>query len=758
MPDSLLLQAILQFDARSAINNMGQAAVSFERLRSNANAVTQGAAKLGSGVGRLALGLTPLAIGMGVAVNRAREFEKGIALVQTIADPAEFSTRMLEDSTLALAQTYGTLPVDQTRSMYDAISSGATTAAQAVSIMDDSNKLAVAGGAELSSTLKLMGNIANTYGKQGLSTAAASDILFSSTQYGVMTIAELGSSMGDVIPTAASLGIGFEEINAAMAAATLQGATASEAATGLNMALVNVIKPTKDATDTAKELGLQFDAAAIKTKGFSGFMNDVVQKTGGSEEAITKLFGSVQAFKTVMKLTANEGELFNDVLGKIEKSGNATDVAFEKMSKTMDFQMRQMNANRQVAEVLFGQVMEGGLLRLMSPLSGVLDGIVNILQAVKTGEMTGLSENEIAVANGVRDAIDTVNKSVEWLVKQFSKAKDWITDTFGGETLGAIAKWGTILGVAAVAIVPIGAALAGIGFILPAIGTALAGIGGIISGAFGLILGPIGLVIGAVILFREQLYGIFQGIMEVAGPVFEDLKSIFMATFGEVSRIIGEVVGMFSDGADTMQTDWKEVGRVVGAILGVILTTVAKVAGAIVIYTANLVKGFVELGRAIGETIGSAFITVMQGAVKFSGWIVTAMQAVGLTAPAGLVEFSRQKYEQPRARQPGDRYVKTVEKTSKEEAKARVEQRTESRGALAGVLDELRETSKNSAAAAQSAEAAAKKKPGATHVNINGREVARANAKAEEEVQIRSGDNLTPWQRNRIVVHGARAV
>ena len=64
---------------------------------------------------------------------------------------------------------------------------------------------------------------------------------------------------------------------------------------GIRQVIAGVIKPTSEAATKAKELGIEFNTAAIKQKGFAGFLEEVIDKTGGSEVEISKLFGSVEA-------------------------------------------------------------------------------------------------------------------------------------------------------------------------------------------------------------------------------------------------------------------------------------------------------------------------------------------------------------------------------------------------------------------------------------------------------------------------------
>lgn len=85
--------------------------------------------------------------------------------------------------------------------------------------------------------------------------------------FGKMMLGEIAGSIGQVAATAAGLKVSYTEVLAATAAMTKGGIQTSQAMTMLNQVLANALKPSTEATKTAKSLGLEFDAAAIKSKG-----------------------------------------------------------------------------------------------------------------------------------------------------------------------------------------------------------------------------------------------------------------------------------------------------------------------------------------------------------------------------------------------------------------------------------------------------------------------------------------------------------
>ena len=763
--DSMILKAILQFDSGKAITNMGKASVGFARVQGQANRLKGGMSKLGGQAGKLALGFAPVTFGLGLAFNRAREFGKGVAEVATIADEAEFPINEIEKSTLSLAKTFGTVPVEQTKALYQGISAGATTATEATDLLTAANKLAVGGVSDTFTSVDVLTSALNAYEAQGLEATDATDTLFTAVRKGKTTVDELGASLGGVIPTASQLDISFSDLNAAVAAITLSGINTAEATTGLNSAFANVIKPSEDARKAAKALGIDFSSTALKTKGLTGFMGQIVEKAGGNEVALSKLFGSIRGVRAIMALTSNNAAIFNDVLGAMEDRAGATETAFQKMAKSTDFQMRKFMALRVIASTLLGQVLERGLLRIVSPLAGVTEGFVNILEAVKTGEFQGLGKTSASIAMGIRDGLDAVTSGINFIVGSLRSAKQWFTETFGEGSLRGVSKIITIFLVVAGALAPILLVLGGIGFILPAILGAVAALGTVFSATIGLILGPVGLMIAAVILFREQLWGVFTGLMEVAGPVFEDLKMIFWDVVSTVMQAVGIITGQFDESSNSAKTDWVELGRTIGAVLGVVLTTVASVAGFIVKLGAWGVIAFKVLGESIGKLGGIIVSLVMDPLRTLARGVIGFMELTGMEVPFTLKAYAGGGAT-PRASGRGlgggggRGLAERVNQFGREDARSAAEGKVaaeESKGALASVLDEVKNAANNTADSAAAAAAAAAKKPG-VKVDLDGREVARSNAEAEEEIKSRSGFETTPWQRNQIAVHGSRPV
>ena len=171
---------------------------------------------------------------------------------------------------------------------------------------------------------------------------------------GQTTIGELASALVQVIGIASTVGVSIEELMAAVATATLAGQSTSQAMTGMKAAFSSIMAPSEQAKKTAQELGLAFDAQALKAKGLQGVLVEVMAATKGNEEQLSKLFGSVEALNTVLNVASGDGETFAFILGEMGNKMGATDSAFRQMADTMIFQQARLAAGWDVLSVRFG--------------------------------------------------------------------------------------------------------------------------------------------------------------------------------------------------------------------------------------------------------------------------------------------------------------------------------------------------------------------------------------------------------------------
>ena len=303
------------------------------------------------------------------------EADKAAAAVRTLGVNSEKLQRQL----LAVSnETKGLVSQTQLlEASYDVASAGFNDAASAANILKAATLGAVGGLSDLNTVADATTSVLNAY---GLSSAKASKIVdgFIQTQNdGKIVVAQYAQQIGRVAPIAAAAGVGIEDLNAAISAVTATGVPVESTFAGLRQAIASVIKPTEEARKTSELLGLEFSSAAIKTKGFGGFLADVIEKTGGSEVALTKLFGSVEAVATILPL-ANDGlEKFNTSLDNQKNAAGAAEKATKDLGGTVSSQVSSIVNN-------IGNVARSLDTVLGPAIKNVVTGINDIISAAST--------------------------------------------------------------------------------------------------------------------------------------------------------------------------------------------------------------------------------------------------------------------------------------------------------------------------------------------------------------------------------------
>jgi TP901 family phage tail tape measure protein len=591
----------------------------------------EAAAGITSDLKSLALGGTIMAAGigglvaLGPALDESNAFGKSIKLVATEVDAATFSQSAMKRETRDLAGTFGILPVAEAKALYKAVALGANDAAKSTALMTATNELAVAGDADLSVTMDALGGSLNAYHLQAGDASMVSDAFFTAMKNGNTTVGDLAASVGRVGAGAHEMGITVQETLGAISVMTNKGIQASEAVSYLHGALANIVHPAKEARSEAARLGIQFNAEAVRSKGFVGFLRSITENSKFSKDSINKLFHSVEGSQA-MAMLAGDMKAVDDVMVEMKNSTGATAKGFALMSDGAGFQIKRFEALKATALGLIGEA--------LSPIQGAFYKVVN----------TAL------------DGFNKLSPSTQaFIVKGFALAA----------TIATIVG-GVIALKASIGILSVGMSLAGVTF----------------AGTFLPIVVAVGAATAAVAAFRvayERDLGGFRTFVDgtvakaqlawaALGQVFEDggfsgsvmadlnkadnqgVKNFVISVFVAANRIKNFFEGIgtgFSDGIERAKPAFE-------AFMGA-LDRLGTALGITSVDTEANGKKFDEYGKAgkaVGEALAwvaekalyltSAFIDVVTWLSSFAAWVGSSQLAMDLLRDA-VVAFAAVK-------------------------------------------------------------------------------------------------------------------
>ncbi|MDD5016901.1 MAG: phage tail tape measure protein [Eubacteriales bacterium] len=409
----------------------------------------------------------PLLAVAAASVKFASDFEDGMAKVETIADTAAKSIGTLSDEVMSVSDNTGKAADELSESLYQAISAGANTA-DAMDLVDVAAKSAIAGFTDTTTAVDGLTSVLNAY---GLETTDANDVAnkFLITQNkGKTTFAQLASSIGGVVSISATAGVSIDDLLSSLATLTMNGISTDEAVTGVKSALSNIIKPSTEAAKTAEQLGLDFSATALQSKGLAGFLADVKEKTGGNIETIASLFGNVRGLNAVLKLTSDEGlSQMNDIMGEMQTNTTALDDAYETMSGTMSNQLKiALNSLKNVGIELGQKLMPIVNDGIIPAIKGFAEWIGKLIDGFNN--LSPFMQKMITLALGIAVAIGPLTTivgklitTVAGLIKSFQLAQMALAG--GGGFMSAITAF---LGPAGTVVVAIAAIAAVVGTLI----------------------------------------------------------------------------------------------------------------------------------------------------------------------------------------------------------------------------------------------------------------------------------------------------
>jgi len=377
------------------------------------------------------------------SVKVASDFDTAFREISTLIDKPSEELGTFRNEIQDYAKT-STQSLDQiTQSVYSAISAGVNYK-DSLAIVSKAEQLAVAGKATLSESLTVLVSSLNAFGKGSNEAQAFADALFTTVKQGQTTLPELASALAQVTGTAASAGVKFDTLLAAIATLTSNGQSTSQAVTSIKAALSNIIKPSEKAQKLAKKLGIEFNSQAIKAKGLNGVLKEVKKATGGNTAQMAQLFGSVDALNGALILTGIGADKFAQNLDAMASKSGSVQTAFTKMSKSGDLLAQTLTNNFKAVLLAIGQPLLdefGGITQALSAIFGVIE------KSLTSGKLQGFVKTIEGIGQELQLTLENVAKNLPAALNSadyssfqngLNTLSQGIKDLFGGADLSSV--------------------------------------------------------------------------------------------------------------------------------------------------------------------------------------------------------------------------------------------------------------------------------------------------------------------------------
>lgn len=545
-------------------------------------------------------------------VQKSMEFQTAMAKVGTIADTNVVPLSQMQKEIINLSNALGVNASTVAEDVYNAISAGQKTS-DAVAFVEKATMLAKGGFAETGQALDVLTTILNAYGMESSKTEEISNMLITTQNRGKVTVAELSSVMGKVIPTANANNVALEQLCAGYSIMTARGIAAAETTTYMNSMLNELGKSGTSADKALRQAaGKGFSELMAEGNSLADVLNILQGEADKSGKTLADMFGSAEAGKAALTLMANGVEGFNDEVSAMVDSTGAAQAAYEKMMDTTEEKIKKaktalsnlgivlgdtflpyvttaaeklsdlvtkfsawaqenpklLSTIVKVAAALLGLKAGGqaGKLAFLEIKGGIL-GIQGAFAKMKAFSGSGGIKSLFSGLGGIKGKllplvgiIGGVALAIKLISGNLEEVRGWIQQTFGDGALAVFDKvWGVIQNV--------GAAIKGV-FSGEGMGNA--------RNFFEEHFGEAGVaVFDSIIGVVEQLKGILPGLLDQFAQLATSLLPVIGSLIQQIVPLIGEIIATVLPVLfDLIAQLLPVIGQIVEAILPVLIQLV----------------------------------------------------------------------------------------------------------------------------------------------------------------------------------------
>lgn len=333
--------------------------------------------------GGLALRLTaPIVAASTAALKFSTDFDAAMLKVSTIAAESAESMGKVRKAVLDLAPQVGVGPKALAEGLLVVESTG-LKGAIALDVLKRSAQASAIGLGETKDIARAVTAAITAYGATNLSAAEATDTLFAAVKAGGAEADEVAGSLGRVIGIAQQTGVSFQETAAYIATFTRLGIDADEAVTALRGTLSTVLKPTKEASEALKSIGLSIEElrANIKERGLTEALIGLVNAAQGNTDVMAAIVPNVRALAGVLGTAATQADAMREVLDEVRNSAGATDEAFSRTAETGAFKWARFRAELERVVIAFGDKLAPAALAALEALRPILSAATQVADA-----------------------------------------------------------------------------------------------------------------------------------------------------------------------------------------------------------------------------------------------------------------------------------------------------------------------------------------------------------------------------------------
>jgi len=358
----------------------------------------------------------PLALIGGASVKMALDFDKSMTKIKTLVGVASDEVDAMGGAVKRLAVDTGVSANDAADALFFITSAG-LRGADAMKVLEAATKASAIGLGEVKTVADAVTSAVNAYGQANLSAEKATDVLTAAVREGKLEADSLAQSMGKVLPVSSQLGIGFEEVGAALAAMSRTGTDAAMATTSLRGILSALLNPSSQAKKELKNFHLEAGELRkqLKEEGLLSVLKTLTETFGDNQEAAGKVFGNVRALTGVLDLMGNNVGTTEQIFARMSDTTGTLNTAFTELEDELSFKFKKSLEAVRTSFTELGKTLAVAILPAIQKLSGFLTTQINKFNNLDTS-----TQNLILTLVGITAALGPAILVISGLASAFA--------------------------------------------------------------------------------------------------------------------------------------------------------------------------------------------------------------------------------------------------------------------------------------------------------------------------------------------------
>lgn len=542
-----------------------------------------------------------IAGGLGLAVNAAASFEKGLSAIEAVSGATAGEMENIRKKALQIGKDTSFGATDAAKAMEELAKAGLSTTDILGGAADATVALAAAGEVDLPFAAEIASNAMNQFSLKAKDLPNVANKIAGAANASAISVEDFGYSLSQVGAVANLAGLSFDDTAIAIAEMGNAGIKGSDAGTSLKT-MLSRLQPTTDKTRALfDDLGLTVKGANNKfydQQGNLKSLRDIQEILNGSlknmtaeqkQAALNTLFGS-DAIRAAAILTKSGADGYDKMATAINKT-KAADVAATRMNN-LSGDIEKLKGSAETLAINLGSI-------LIPMIRNIVDKVDEWTTAF-TNLSPSMQENIVKIAvvvAGLLIFISTTIKTVRMIQEFIAITKALAIAMRIGPLFSILA---TYIRVLALAFRGLAVAMLSNPFVIVAIAI-------------------IALIAGIVLLwkncetFRDIVTAVWTAIKDAFSAAIEWISTTGVAN---VRQSLSDIGGFFVGLWNVVTTVWNGIlaviSFVVNAILGVIKLNVN-------LYVAVITAGMNAI-KAVFSAIWNAIVAVVStaiGAVRF---------------------------------------------------------------------------------------------------------------------------------------------